>query len=448
MLRLLENIFQLHASCGGSVILLTATLARKQRQQLVKTWQNVIGVPVDRQAEPKETQFPLLTTVSLEHGLEEHKVSVREGTEKEIKVSFVEGEDACIELILDAVSQGKCVAWVRNSVDEAVAAYQALEEGLPDVSVLQLFHSRFVLKHRQEKEAWVMKHFGKGSTQHERAGRVLIATQVFQESLDADADVMISDLCLIDDLVQRAGRLHRHKRDVLGNPVTEKVPDERPDPVLIINAPPWQAEPDQDWLKRHSRNTQAVYQAPGKIWLTQSYLQKFGAIRLPEEARNMIEYVYDNDAAIPEALQQAERELAGKERANSSQGISNRLELIEGYSQDSSGMWHDDNAELGTRLGEETFEVLLVVTGSEGKEPLIQTPENAVELSVLKLSKRLIKKLKPVDEGTASYISKTHRRAKYLTIIDMNEQEEVDYSFKYGLRATEEAKPRPEGGLG
>lgn len=440
MLRLLENVFQLHARQGGSVVLLTATLANHQRRQLVRAWQAALDVDRDRLIEPRRNDFPLLTTVSASRGVEEHEVQPRAGTEKLVRVRFAEGDDECVEHILDAVAQQRCVVWVRNSVDEAVSAYERLKGRLPEGSDLQLFHSRFILQHRQDKEAWVMEHFGKRSTKAERAGRVLIATQVFQESLDADADVMISDLCLIDDLVQRAGRLHRHKRDASGNPQLDGEADGRPEPILIVNAPPWQSEPDEEWLMRHSPNTQYVYQAPGKIWLTNAYLREQGAIRLPEDARAMIDYVYDNEEAIPEALRKAEFEWSGKERANSSQGISNRLDLSEGYSLKSSSIWVDDKVEVGTRLGEEAVQVLLVQQGEYGIEPLMAGIRHAVDLSTLRLSsKKVLEALKPVGEEYIVEITKRYKYVRYMVLVDINDQKDVSYSYDHGLRQIEES---------
>lgn len=434
MLKLLESVLALHASQGGSVVMLTATLSHQQRQDLVNAWQSANRLPAtDRQAIEKD-DFPLLTCVNHEGRVAEHPVEVRPGTEKAIAVAFVHTQDECLGCVVEAVEKNQCVVWIRNSVDEAIEAYEQVRKKLKEPDKALLFHSRFMLADRMDKEQWVLSHLGKHSDAESRAGRVLIATQVFQESLDADADVMISDLCLIDDLIQRAGRLHRHVRDQDGNPLDPKKPDQRTPPELIVHAPVWQEEPDETWLKKHSVNTQFVYQTPGRIWLTMDYLLRAGEIKLPEESRKMIEHVYRPDAPIPEALLAAEIELAGKDRADSSQAKFNRLNLDAGYSMDSSLVWSDDNVELGTRLGEEAHEVLLLTRDDTGYRPCVENQRHSVELSTVKLSnKKLLRALTELPEDEREQFTKAYPRSKFMKLCLLESQQDSQYSSEMGL---------------
>ena len=109
----------------------------------------------------------------------------------------------------DAAAQGALVGIVCNLV--AVAQQLALHlRALTSIPV-DLFHARFCFADRQEHELSVMAHYGNGPTRS--SGRILVATQVIEQSLDLDFDWLISQLCPVDLLFQRLGRLHRHRRD-------------------------------------------------------------------------------------------------------------------------------------------------------------------------------------------------------------------------------------------
>ncbi|TVP61115.1 MAG: CRISPR-associated helicase Cas3' [Halomonadaceae bacterium] len=417
MLALLEHLMALHASQGGSMIMLTATLPHARRQRLMSAWQQALGQSPATLQRTALGDFPLATRVGSE-GAQEDRLKCREGTEKRVAVDFIHSESGCVEQLLAAVAQGKCAVWIRNSVDEAISAYHQLRDRMQNPEHCQLFHSRFVLQHRKEREAWVMSHFGKSSAQKDRAGRVLIATQVFQESLDADADVMISDLCLIDDLIQRSGRLHRHFRDRLGNPLSDQ-PRNREAPRLLVHAPEWDPAPESDWLKQHSPNTQYVYQRPGRIWQTMAYLRDAGEIRLPEASRTMIESVYGESVTFPEALEAVEQEYSGLARASSNQGQFNSLGLEKGYTYESNRGWGEDDVDIGTRLGEESEEVVLVHRAEDGYRPYIDASRHSVELSTVKLSGKRLKGLQMLTEEDREAFVQRHPRAKYARVVDI-----------------------------
>ena len=75
-----------------------------------------------------------------------------------------------------------------------------------------LYHAQYILPDRAEKEELLKKTIGKNSDISTRKGTVVIGTQVLEQSLDIDFDLLITDLCPMDLLLQRIGRLHRHNR--------------------------------------------------------------------------------------------------------------------------------------------------------------------------------------------------------------------------------------------
>lgn len=419
MFELLECLLNLHLYQGGCAILLTATLSIQQRERLCRAWQ----LPeTSRPPAPRLRDFPLATKVALDQAAPlEQALATRSDVERTVAVDFLHSVDACVEQVLLAVEQGHCVVWVRNSVDEAIEAFRAIREQLLHPEHCLLFHSRFTLEDRKRIEGLVLHTFGKQSTGADRAGRVLISTQVFQESLDADADLMISDICPIDDLIQRAGRLHRHTRDHSGC-YRRNIRDERAAPKLLVHAPEWEEQPSADWLQKSFLNTQYVYRSPGRLWLGMRELRQLGAIKMPDNARRLIEAVYGEDAydAIPPSLQNQENQVIGEEYSKAAKAASQVLDWQCGYCQKSAPAWYEDDIEISTRYSDmETVEVLLVKETEDGRlQPWAGEGKFAVQLSCVKVSKtKYADKLAPVPErlkAAEATLKKNNPRAKYL----------------------------------
>lgn len=343
MQTLLSQLLTYHARQGGSAILLTATLPLAMRSALMVAWQKGLGQP---ETKPQKEDFPLLTHVSVGKPLE-LPVDARKEVSRHVDVDWLSEEEQAIDAVLAAVEAGECIAWVRNTVDDAIRAFEAIVARHPDPERCLLFHSRFAMVDRQRLESQVIERLGKDSTPDIRRGQVLISTQVFQESLDCDVDVMISDIAPIDLLIQRAGRMQRHQRGP------------RCLPRLLILAPPWADDPDEHWLKRTLPGTQAVYRDTSLSWLTQRVLRRLEAIRMPKEARELIEGVYGQVSDdIPDALQSARYEQKGMQKTAGAMARFNALDLEKGYTKDD--QWQEEQ-EIGTRLVDEpTINVALL----------------------------------------------------------------------------------------
>ncbi|MCZ8146609.1 MAG: CRISPR-associated helicase Cas3', partial [Roseomonas sp.] len=203
MRREIQTLLEFHAALGGSVVLLSATLPRAIRQTLVNAFRKGLGV---RALPLTRTDYPLATLVSAA-GVAEQPCAAREGLPRHVTVTQLPDADAALARILAAAQAGAAVAWVRNTVDGAIAAAEALRaRGIETL----LFHARFAMVDRLAIEAEVLRRFGRGEP-GSRAG-VLVATQVIEQSLDLDFDLLVTDLAPADLLIQRAGRLWRHAR--------------------------------------------------------------------------------------------------------------------------------------------------------------------------------------------------------------------------------------------
>jgi CRISPR-associated endonuclease/helicase Cas3 len=382
MHELLCALLRAHAVAGGSVILLSATLPKKQRQALLDAyaegqhWSKPTVQAIDHQS------YPLVSCLS-ETGLQEQVVATREIVKREVCVKFLSDREAVDTVLADIVGQGQCACWIRNTVKDAIEAYQQIRELYPDWEV-DLFHARYALGDRIEIEKRVVERFGKNSTHEQRKGQILIATQVVEQSLDLDFDALITDLSPIDLVIQRAGRLRRHTRNKDGNRIPGE--DQRGKVTLNIFSPEVIQLPAADWYARFFPNAQKVYENHGQLWLTANLLHKKGGFRMPEDARNLIEGVYgaDEQADIPEVLLDQSFEAEGNDRANASIARLNALSIEAGYTDTATNCWWDE-AKTPTRLGEQTTTVYLAKWQDGHLTPWHSHEQHAWQLSAVSM---------------------------------------------------------------
>lgn len=390
MNKLLQTLLEYHAAQGGSVILLSATLPLDMRNQYLNAFCSGADAEAPLLKEMKKyplaTHFPTLEQI-------ETPLATRREVERTVNVALLEDADAVLERIRQAVEEGRCVCWVRNTVGDAIKTYRLLarQEWL-DKDRHSLFHSRFAMIDRQRIESETLNFFGKESTAEMRRGRVLIATQVVEQSLDLDFDLMISDLAPIDLIIQRMGREHRHVRDAAGDRLKQEgAVDERETPVFYLFGPPASDTPAENWLKTALPGTQKVYQNVGQLWLTQQLLGMAGKLSMPGDARVLIEGVYGEEAQnnIPVSLQELSCKAIADAYAKSGVARMNALKLSKGYSRmsaEDSGGWEEE-AKIPTRLGDDTVRVALVLPDGEGWRPYADDEHFAWDLSMVSVPK-------------------------------------------------------------
>ena len=384
MLRLLENIILAQAVFGGSVILLSATIPFTIREKFCNAFSHGLG---NNNVQLENTySFPLVTTVSDKNGVTEQAVKTRKAVAREVSVEFCEDIEDVYELIEQSVEEGKCVCWIRNTIADVNVAYDELQNR--SLVNIDMFHSRYALNDRLVIEKRVLKRFGKSSNPDERRSQVLVASQVVEQSLDLDFDVMISDLAPIDLLIQRAGRLHRHERGKRGKP------------VFYVHVPKDTNKPTKEWYADAFPTAKWVYRDTALLWRTKEILKKQKRLRMPEEARLLIESVYGNEEAIeaPDVFNSSEDEAWGKMMADKSQADFNKLNFNQGYCRLSSNRW-DEEEKIPTRLSDETNTIYLCRWEDGGINPLYNTDKKFMwDISFLSLRKSALKTLNYTNE--------------------------------------------------
>ncbi len=355
MQTVLERLLEFHARAGGSAVLLSATLPLRTKQRLLVTFAR--GAGIDKPPQPRSDAYPLACSWdSGTNNLREEPVATRPDVRRTVRVKTAEATAQVVAVIEEALSAGRCVCWVRNTVADAIEAFDLFRDRMP-VERLTLFHARFALQDRLRLEEQTLATFGRCSIAAVRSGRLLIATQVVEQSLDIDFDLLVSDLAPIDRIIQRAGRLARHRRAADGTPQTDPAaPDQRGEPVLWVLAPAWSDAPEGGWFKSAFRKAATVYPDHGQLWLTMRALRE-GAFTMPDDARRLIEGVFGEQADVPPGLQQVALAAAGDGFAAQAQAQMNALTIDTGYLRDGIDWWSD--AKTPSRLGEATSTVAL-----------------------------------------------------------------------------------------
>ncbi len=211
METLLGNLLNGHTQAGGHALLLSATLGAGMHARL-------LGTPCPALTTAEAVPYPALSWAEGGQAKFHHVPSA--GAAKQVRLdatALIDNPAAVAALALDASEAGAKVLVIRNTVGAAIATAQALESAV-GVShpvlfrvggVATLHHGRFAPADRRSLDSAVEAALGKASTTD---ARVVIGTQTLEQSLDLDADLLITDLCPVDVMLQRIGRLHRHPR--------------------------------------------------------------------------------------------------------------------------------------------------------------------------------------------------------------------------------------------
>jgi len=208
MSELFQQLLRWLHRVGATVIILSATLPALTRRRLVAAYLGTADTDIP--AAP----YPAITWATANR----NGVIALTATEARppIALQWIDRDpQTIVNELTQQLRDGGCAAVICNTVARAQAIYQVLAAAalVPPADLL-LFHARTPFAWRDEVEKTVLARFGKDGEQTgaRPSKAIVVATQVIEQSLDLDFDLMVSDLAPIDLLVQRAGRLHRHER--------------------------------------------------------------------------------------------------------------------------------------------------------------------------------------------------------------------------------------------
>jgi CRISPR-associated endonuclease/helicase Cas3 len=275
MSTLLDRLLKWLSALNTNVIILSATLPSDRKNQLLKAYSGKSGV--------KDVAYPRISWTYNDNIYAKgfSSASEKHGRPSRVHLQFIDQDIYSLAHRLnDTLSEGGKVAVICNTVKKAQNMYVELKSLLDEDIDIDILHARYMLKDRKRREEKCLDLFGKGIAPDD-SKYVLVSTQIIEQSLDLDFDLMITELAPIDLLIQRSGRLHRHSG--------KKRPPRLESPSLLILRPEF-----KDGAVPDFGSSSCVY---SEYVLLKSYLllKNKEMMCIPDDIEAFVEAVYVDD---------------------------------------------------------------------------------------------------------------------------------------------------------
>lgn len=278
---LLGTLVRKLASIGTTIIILSATLTRARRNSL-------LGIPENEDDFPPEP-YPLLT-VRHNGETETRTISTSAMPDRRIMLTHIEFDvDGVANEVIERAANGEMVLCVMNTIDKARTLYKRIKSSSTQnirAERIGLLHSQFSASQRESLDLKWLKMFGKHGDRS--SGAILVATQVVEQSVDIDADILFTMLAPTDMLLQRMGRLWRHER------TDRKAVQPR---VTVMYMPQQEGKSFKESL-----GAEAYVYSPYILWRTMCEWKKQDNISLPSGIRPILESTYSSQTESNEPL--------------------------------------------------------------------------------------------------------------------------------------------------
>ncbi|MFF7589166.1 type I-E CRISPR-associated protein Cse1/CasA [Kitasatospora purpeofusca] len=365
----LERVLSWLGAYRVPVVMLSATLPSATRGALIRAYCGTAAEPV---GEVEESGYPLLTAVAPGHP----PLTRRPGADSARRTAvLLEPLDDDLTVLTDRLStelaDGGCALVVRNTVDRVLEAADRLRERFGDEAVT-VAHARFVDLDRARKDTDLLARFGPDGDRP-RGPHIVVASQVAEQSLDVDFDLLVTDLSPVDLMLQRMGRLHRHRRGEGQSGRPARLRTAR----CLVTGVDWAAQP----LPGPAKGSTSVY---GRHHLLRStavlwpHLAQRVPLTLPDDINGLVQRAYCDDPLGPPGWADTMAEAAEEQRladaAQTARAEVYRLDEVRRPGRSLVG-WLDagvgdvDDHRSGqaqVRDGEESLEVMVAMRHPDG----------------------------------------------------------------------------------
>lgn len=351
---------------GCTVIILSATLTSSQKKK-------ILDLPFEQVL---NESYPLISSQTDKFFSE---ISSLGESNRNVSIKISKDDKMAFDVALEKAENGEQVLWIENTVAEAQDAYKKLAAKSAEMGLeCGLIHSRFIKKQRSEIEnKWVSLYGKNGYSNRSACGRILVGTQVLEQSIDIDADYLITRICPMDMLLQRIGRLWRHRENDKIRPSSAKCETLVLSPVI------------EDVIKSDKIfGVTGVVYSPYVLSRTLEILKSVEAINLPNDIRGLLERVYQ---------ERQEEGILAKMRTN----LTTKQEHLQGLARVglSTAISTLPESAVQTRYSDvDTVSVLLLDS--------FEIRENGVEIKFWNESETIVLPKRPSSEKEQRLISK------------------------------------------
>lgn len=293
MRGLLSTLLKWLGECRVPVVLMSATLPSHVARELSAAYLGTDGgleVPYPGWVYAERSGASLVSAVTVEAeqkrtlGMDLVEVGTGDGGAVK-RLPVLERE------LRPLAEHGGCGLVICTTVPEAQQTYDDLKEWARQHCVeLKLLHARFPVGQREAETQRVIDIFGKPVTEEACARRatrrcVLIATSIVEQSLDIDADLVVSDLAPIELLLQRAGRLQRHRVCDELRPQWALPGEDGRRRMVVLSGP----EQDPRWLLAR-KAWLAIYPAANLVRAHRLLVaRQTDGVRIPDDVQNLVD---------------------------------------------------------------------------------------------------------------------------------------------------------------
>ena len=364
MSQYLHRVLHWLGAYSVPVVLLSATLPANRRAELMTAYNSGAGI-TSTHIPDSDPGYPVV----LSSGAAPRSVQ-QSAVQAPVELDHLDDDlDALVAYLRRHLADGGCAAVVRNTVTrvQETAARLEAEFGSEHVTVN---HSRFLNCDRARTDQELLRRFGPRGQRP--ALHIVVASQVVEQSLDVDFDLMVTDLAPVDLVLQRLGRLHRHERHRPARLRTAR--------CALTGVENWQAEPVR--AVQGSRRVYGEYTLLRAAALLHRGLRE--SITLPADISELVQQAYsdarlgpqswqpamDDARAAADALSRRRKEAAGAFLLDPV--ASGAQTLIKWVYAGVGDVDDDHRGAAQVRDGEESLEVLVVQQDRDGG---LVTPE-------------------------------------------------------------------------